>query len=150
MRIPQVLLLTTLLAAGCERDAPVPVVPAASSVPPASTATDQVERESARLNEWLDARYEEGLDFSSLAKTQLGRKDDYDRIDDFSEAADDTRLAWLRASVAELEREFDRSLLSPEAQTSYDLWRYGLERAEAARPFRRRGYMFHQMGGPHT
>src|SRR5690606_9569052 len=138
--------------AGCERNR----VPAASSAPlassaaAASTAADEIARESARLNEWLDVQYEEGLDFSPLAKTQLGRKDDYDRIDDMSEAAGDVQLAWLRASVAEMERESDRERLDPEAQTSYALWRYGLERAEAAQPFRRRAYVFTQMGGPHT
>ena len=66
MRIPKALLLAALLAAGCERDAPI--VQAASSAPPASTAADQVERESARLNEWLDARYEEGLDFDDVGE----------------------------------------------------------------------------------
>lgn len=150
MRALQALLLATLLAAGCERDA-APSAPAASSAPPASTATaDEIERESARLTEWLDARHEELLDFSPLTATRLGRKDDYDRIDDMSEAADEARLAWFRASVVELEREFDRSRLTPEAQTSYDLWRHALERLEANWPFRRRGYVFHQMGGPHT
>ena len=152
MRAPQALvlatLLTTLLAVGCERNAPAPS--AAPSSAPAAPTAEQAERESARLNDWLDARFEEQLDFSPLMKTRLGRKDDYDRIDDVSEAADEARLAWLRASVAELEREFDRNRLTPEAQTSYDLWRYGLERAEAALPFRRRGYLFHQMSGPHT
>ena len=152
MRVPHSFLLApllaALLAAGCERNAPAPSA-AFSSAPVAPTA-EQIERESARLNEWLDARYEEGLDFSPLAKTQLGRKDDYDRIDDFSEASRDAQFEWLRASVEGLEREFDRDLLSPEAKTSYDLWSYQLERAEAARPFRRRGYVFHQMSGPHT
>ena len=144
MRALPAIALAALVAAACERDAPVS--------PPqlALTAADRAERESARLNEWLDARYEEQLDFSPLTKTRLGRKDDYDRVDDFSEAGAQTRLDWLRASVTELEREFDRALLTPEAQTSYDLWRYGLERSEAAWPFRRRGYVFHQMSGPHT
>ncbi len=145
--LPALLVLATLLGVGCERNAPDPAAPAARS---ASLAADEVERESARLNEWLDARFEEQLDFSPLTKTQLGRKDDYDRIDDMSEAGGDAQLEWLRASVAELEREFERSRLSPEARTSYDLWRYQLERAEAMQPFRRRGYVFHQMSGPHT
>jgi uncharacterized protein (DUF885 family) len=142
MRILLALLLAACAAGGCEREAPPAAVTASQA--------ELGERETARLNEWLDARYEEGLDFSPLAKTQLGRKDDYDRLDDFSEAAEDTRLEWLRGTVRELEADFDRELLSIEAQTSYDLWRYGLERAEAARPFRRRAYVFTQMGGPHT
>ena len=136
--------LAALVAVGCEREAPV------QEAQPVLASTDGAERESARLNEWLDARYEEQLDFSPLTKTRLGRKDDNDRIDDFSEAGAEARLNWLRASVVELEREFDRDLLTREAQTSYDLWRYGLERSEAAWPYRRRGYVFHQMQGPHT
>lgn len=143
-------LVATLLAAGCDRKAPATAAPDASS-PSATTATaDEIARESARLNEWLDARYEEGLDFSPLGKTALGRKDDYDRIDDMSEAAAEAMRDWLRGTVAELEREFDRSRLSLEAQTSYDLWRHGLERTDATYPFRRRRYVFNQMGGPHT
>jgi uncharacterized protein (DUF885 family) len=116
----------------------------------ASTPAERVERETARLNEWFEARYEEQLDFSPLQKTQLGRKDDYDRIDDFSEAGELARLEWLRGTVAELERDFDRNALTPEAQTSFDVWRYGLERWEASWPFRRREYVFHQMQGAHT
>jgi uncharacterized protein (DUF885 family) len=142
MRILVTLLLAAFAAAGCEREAPPPAAP--------TSQAQLVERETARLNEWLDARYEEGLDFSPLTKTQLGRKDDYDRVDDFSESADDARLEWLRGTVRVLEADFDRELLTREAQTSYDLWRYQLERTEAARPFRRRAYVFHQMGGPHT
>src|SRR5690242_1740294 len=144
MRALPAIALAALVAVACEREAPVP------PTQPVLAAVAQAERESARLNAWFDARYEEQLDFSPLTKTRLGRKDDYDRVDDFSEAGALTRLDWLRGTVTELERDFDRSSLTQEAQTSYDLWRYGLERSEAAWPFRRRGYVFHQMGGPHT
>ena len=116
---------------------------------PSATA-DSRPSESARLNSWLDARYEEELRFSPLFETILGRKVDYDRIDDVSEAAGDAQLAWRRATVEELERSFDYARLSPEAKTSYDLWVYALERADKARPFRRRFYIFTQMDGPQT
>ncbi len=114
---------------------------------PAAAASDT---ETARLNEWLDARFEEELDFSPLRKTVLGRKDDYDKIDDVSEAEGDRELAWRSATVEELRRTFDRARLSPEAKTSYDLWVYTLERDERVKPFRRRFYTFHQMDGPQT
>ena len=106
--------------------------------------------ETERLNAWFEQKFEEQLDFSPMMKTALGRKDDYDRLDDVSEAALDEQLEWLRASVRELRESFDYELLASEAQTSWDLWVYELERAEAARPFRRRSYLFHQMGGAHT
>ena len=113
-------------------------------------AAERVAAETARLNEWFEARFEEQLDFSPVWKTQLGRKDDYDKIDDYSESAQDAQFEWLGATVRELDQSFDYALLTPEAQVSHDLWVYQLERAEAARPFRRRGYLFHQMRGPHT
>jgi uncharacterized protein (DUF885 family) len=138
-----VLGLIVTLVDGCGPDASTPAV---GSVAP----EDRSARESARIDAWFDARYEEQLDFSPLFKTQLGRKDDNDKIDDLSESGADAQLEWLRATVRDLESSFDRSTLTPEAQTSYDLWRYNLDRAEAARPFRRRGYSFNQQGGPHT
>lgn len=150
MRVFGGFLLAALLAAGCDRDVPAPAASTSSSAPTAAVAEEEIARESARLNQWLDARFEERLDFSPLTKTALGRKDDYDRVDDMSEAAGEAQRAWMRDSVAELEREFDRDKLDPEARTSYDLWRYTFELGEAAYPFRRRGNVFHQMSGPHT
>ena len=109
-----------------------------------------IERETTRLNEWFDARFEEQLDFSPQTKTRLGRKDDYDKLDDVSETAQDMWLDWRRRTGSDLTDNFDYALLTPDAKISYDLWAYQLEQAEAALPFRRRGYVFTQMGGPHT
>ena len=60
------------------------------------------------------------------------------------------RPRWGRASVAEMRRLFDRSKLTPEAQTSYDVWIYQLEQAEATVPFRANAYVFEQMGAVHA
>ena len=122
----------------------------AASETASGAARDAAASESARLNAWLDARFEEELRFSPIFETILGRKTDYDKIDDVSEAADDMRLAWRETSVADLKRTFDYARLTPEAKTSYDLWVYALERAEKAKPFRRRYYVFTQMDGPQT
>ena len=110
----------------------------------------EMRAESTRLNEWFDARFEESLDFSPMQKTRLGRKEDYDRIDDMSEEASDARFEWLGNTVDELTSSFDYEQLTPEAKTSYDLWVFRYEQAVAGRPFRRRGYEFTQMGGLHT
>ena len=106
--------------------------------------------ETARLNEWFDDRFEESLDFSPMQKTRLGRKDDYDQLDDVSEAAQDLVTAWSRQAATGLRDNFDYDLLTPEAQISYDLWIFRHEQAEASLPFRRRHYLFHQMSGRHT
>ena len=131
---------TMLTACGGERaEAPAESTEAAATDPAAETE---------RLNAFLEAKYEQALDFSPIQKTFLGRRDDYDRIDDMSEAGEDRYLAFLRRSVAELEAQFDREALSAEGRASYDLWVRQLEDAEADLPFRRRGYVFNQMQGP--
>ena len=113
-------------------------------------SAEAIAAETARLNEWFAARFEEELDFSPLTKTRLGRKDDYDKIDDASEAGEDAQLEWRRQTVADLKENFDYDLLTPEAKISYDIWVYRLEEAEAALPFRRRQYIFTQMQGVHA
>ena len=45
------------------------------------------ENETARFNEWLDAKYEEQHDFSPMSRGYAGQKKDSDKIDDMSAAA---------------------------------------------------------------
>lgn len=142
------LLGTTALAA-CGQGGETP----GSSTETTATATpgaEAIEAETARLNAWFSEKWEEELDFSPIYKTFLGRNDDKDKIDDFSEVAEDTQLEWRRNAVAEMETSFDRNLLTPEAKGSFDLYAYQLTQDEAAYPFRRRDYVFHQMNGPHS
>ncbi|CAN5742351.1 DUF885 domain-containing protein [soil metagenome] len=120
-------------------------------IPPSgqqAAAAQAAETETTRLNEWFAARWQEQLDFSPMRKTVLGIKDDYDRIDDFSESAEDAQLAWGRKVTAEMKQTFNYERLTPEGKMSYDIWNYQLERAERGIPFRRRGYVFTQMQGP--
>ena len=107
-------------------------------------------RETARINAWLDAKYEEQLDLSPMARSYAGEKKDYDKIDDMSEAAGDRALEWQRKSVEELKAKFDRAKLPPDAQLSYDLWIYQYEDAASLAKFKRNDYAFNQLYGPHT
>ena len=104
--------------------------------------------ETARINAWFEKKYEEQLAFSPIQQTFLGRKSA--AIDDMSIAAQDKQLAWQRASVAEMKQTFDYAKLTPEAQTSYDLWIYQFQQAEAALPFRTNAYVFDQMSAIHA
>jgi uncharacterized protein (DUF885 family) len=127
-----------------------PDAPAAAATAAGQASDERMAAETARLNAWFEARYEEELEFHPILKTRIGRKDAYDEIDDLSEAAQDRELAWGRETVADLQQTFDDARLAPEGQASYHVWVSQRERAEAAAAFRRRGYRFHQMGGPHT
>ena len=146
-------LLLTLLAStalsACGGTESPPAEVTVEETEPGAQNVNSVEAETARLDEWFAARFEEQLDFSPITKTTLGRKDeDYDQIDDLSEAAEDRQLAWYRSTAEELQSEFDRDKLTPEAQTSYDLWVYDLEQQEKSLPYRRKAYTFTQMQGP--
>src|SRR6187549_2364952 len=82
------------LAVSANRPATVPIAPAAQD-------------ETARINAWFDAKYEEQLDLSPMTRGYAGEKKDYDKIDDMSEAAEERALEWQRKSVEELKAKFD-------------------------------------------
>ncbi|OFW98596.1 MAG: hypothetical protein A3E78_01730 [Alphaproteobacteria bacterium RIFCSPHIGHO2_12_FULL_63_12] len=138
-----ILLASVSLAACGKKTAPAP-----DAAVEAALGAEAIAAESDRLNQWFDAKFEEQLDFSPIQRTFLGDKKDYDKIDDLSEAGEDAQLAWMRAAAAEMKSSFDYDKLSPEAKTSYDVWLYQLDRAEAAANFRRDQYVFTQMQGP--
>lgn len=137
-------LLAVALLAGCE---PNKTVDTPGNAQSAQAGALLQETETARLNQWFDARYEEELQFSPIQLSYLGRKALYGQIDDMSEAAEERQLAWQATTVEALKHSFDRTKLSLEGKTSYDVWVYQYEQAKAAAPFKRHSYIFEQMGG---
>jgi uncharacterized protein (DUF885 family) len=115
-----------------------------AQAPPPQAAGD----ETARINAWFETKFQEQLAFSPIQQTFLGQKSG--QLDDMSIAAQDKQLAWQRAAAAEMRKSFDYARLSPEAQTSYDVWVYQLEQAEAAVRFRTNAYIFDQMSAVHS
>ncbi len=116
---------------------------------PATTPQDSAQDQTSRFVAWLNTEFAEFTDFSPLAKTRMGDKSNYGDLDDVSEAALDQKLQWRRASVAQMQSEFDRDLLDTEAQLSWQLWEYLLEIEEMNLPFRRHSYIFGR-NGPQT
>src|SRR5690242_1651730 len=66
---------------------------------PAGPTAEDIAKNSADLTAFLDAEYEEQVQFSPEELTAQGRKDQYALLDDRSEAAADKELAWYKASV---------------------------------------------------
>ncbi len=118
--------------------------------PATTAAADSAQTETERLNVWFEARYEEELMQSPINLMFVGRKDRYGEVDDFSEAEEDRQLAWRRATVEEMEREFDYDKLSPEARISYDIWKFQYEDAALNAEFRANDYIFTDFFGPHV
>ncbi|MCG8415071.1 MAG: DUF885 domain-containing protein, partial [Pseudomonadales bacterium] len=105
--------------------------------------------ETDRLNAWFEEKNEERLQFSPIELTTLGRKEQYDRIDEMSMESVQEQLDWQAATVEELQANFDYDILDFEAKTSYDLWVYLYEQARDNYAFAQQEYIFEQMGGMH-
>jgi len=106
--------------------------------------------QTAELNNWFDEKYEEQLQMSPLGLTAQGRKDQYDKIDDLSKAAEEKELEWYTNTTNELKERFDYDSLSDADKTSYDLWVYQYETLKEGAAFENLDYVFDQMRGMHT
>jgi uncharacterized protein (DUF885 family) len=121
---------------------------AASGAPTsASSALAPEQSETERLNIWFDEKFEERLAFSPIKQTFLGRKTDYDKVDDFSVAAMDEQLQWTRDATAEMKRDFAFDKLSPDGKISWEMWLFRLDQVENSVPHRANGYVLHQFNG---
>jgi len=99
-------------------------------------ATATANAEDARLNTFLDAEFAQEVFLRPSLATRLGSKENQDKLDDNSDAGALKMLEWRRGSVARMKSQFDRSKLSADAQTNYDIWALELDRAELAHRFR--------------
>lgn len=116
---------------------------------PAAPSAETIAKNSADLVAYLDAEYEEEVQFSPQEMTSQGRKDKYGELDDRTEAALQKVLEWRRESVADMQAKFKPEELSEDARLSYDIWVLELGRAEKRAEFRRHGYLFGR-NGAHT
>ncbi|GMG87072.1 DUF885 domain-containing protein [Biformimicrobium ophioploci] len=151
--IPGILALAVL--SGCQGDKAPGIdaeqaTKAQNDVAADDAAVKDPTAEAERLTEWLDAKYEEKLQFSPMKLSRLGRKALYDQIDDMSEEAAAGQLQWFGKTVAELKASFDYDRLPPLAQESYDLWVFEYERDKANDAFRRHRYFANELGGPES
>lgn len=127
-------LFWTVAVAACLSTLPVGAVAADSSAPMSTAPTAAID---ASFTAFLDAEFAQELKLRPQLATRLGVKDGEDRWDDISDAGALSRLQWRRGSVARMKAQFDRSKLTPEAQSNYDIWALELVRAERAYQFLR-------------
>ncbi|MDG2044538.1 MAG: DUF885 domain-containing protein [Maricaulis sp.] len=130
-----------------------------ASLPPLSIASAQTaaaapavqETEVDRLNAWFGQIFQESLNYFPTFKTALGIIDeDYGR---WSDPSDEASLAAFNRSLEQLDymhANFDFDALDETAQMSWRLFEYQTERSRQANAYRRHGYVFNQLFGPHT
>ncbi|MDP3492196.1 MAG: DUF885 domain-containing protein [Hyphomonadaceae bacterium] len=122
---------------------------ACSPAAPAGPSADDIAAESAKLTDYLNAEFEEELVMNPMLLTQMGRKELYDQLGDFSEADAAKQLEWRRESVAGMKAAVDPAKLNDDAKTSWAIWESELERSEIRAAWQRHSYIF-GFGGPHT
>ena len=122
---------------------------ACSPATPAAPTAEDIAAESRKLTEYLNAEFEEELAMNPMMLTQMGRKELYDQLGDFSEADAAKQLEWRRESVAGMKAAVDPAKLSDDAKTSWAIWESELQRSELRAQWQRHAYVF-GFGGPHT
>jgi uncharacterized protein (DUF885 family) len=124
----------------------------ATAQPPAASAHGTAQQsETERLNAWFESVDEEDLARSPMAKASRNIVDeDYGRWDDPSDAFAVETFELGEARLAYMKENFDFDALDASGQLSWRLFEYGQENARRNFPYRRHGYVFHQMRGPHS
>jgi uncharacterized protein (DUF885 family) len=114
------LLATTACTSGMQASAPSAPVPVAAT--PALAAPADPQAEDARLLAFLDSAFEEQLARSPQGLTALGRKEQYDRLDIYTEAYRAESLALQQRQLQQLRAQFAPASLSPAGRLSYRLF----------------------------
>jgi len=105
-------------------------------------------QEDARLLLFLDKAFDETTALSPQSLTALGSKEDYDKLNDYTEAAAERRLALQRRQLAEMKANFDVAKLSHSGRLSYRLFDYAVASAERQQRWRRHGFPLSTNGSP--
>ena len=143
------LALLTGCGNGTETTSPAPMETATTGET-GPDVTAESESESRRLNEWFEEKFEQALARSPEFQTFLGRKTDYDKWDNVSDAFINESHALQMAALAEMQNDFNFDLLDDASKLSYRLFEYQAERADAMHPYRNHWYVFSQFTGPHS
>ena len=104
--------------------------------------------EDARLNAFLDAAFDANVALSPESQTALGLKTGYEKLDDYTDAADVRRMALAERQLADLRVRFAPGRLGPQARLSYRLFETQVERAQRQYPFRSYGFPVSTNGSP--
>ncbi len=138
------LLISTAALALMAAVAPAPALATQAAEQAAPAAAD------ARLDAFFEQAFQERIALSPQSMTSLGIKIGYDRLDDYTPAADDRSLALAQAQLARMKAEHDFDALSPQSQLSWRLFEEGVQRQVANEPWRDHDYVFAANGNPAT
>lgn len=105
--------------------------------------------ESKRFNQFLDQSFDEVLHLFPESLSYFGKKDQYDKLNDYSEAFDIQFHEMTKQKLKKV-KEFSRKNLDAQTQLSYDLYRAELERRIEGFQWKDYRYALSQQNGVHT
>lgn len=113
----------TVLALSCAAVAAAPGTQAA----PAPVAASATAAEDARLLAFLDRAFDDAVALSPEALTSFGSKQDYGKLDDYTDAGAARQQALAEERLAQMRRDFRFEKLGPQAQLSYRMFEEQIE-----------------------
>ncbi|HEX2803203.1 MAG TPA: DUF885 domain-containing protein [Sphingomicrobium sp.] len=140
------LLLAT--TAACTAVAPPPTAAVPVAVDAQAPAPVSPAAEDQRLMAFLDAAFEEQAARSPQFLTALGRKDQYDRLSNYTDEYRQQGLELEKRQLAQLRAQFDLQNLTPAGRLSYRLFEKEVEDDIAGFRWRWHGFPASTNGSP--
>jgi len=127
----------------------LPVLPFAPIAAPAfAQAAPQAAAQDEALLQFLDGAFDERLALSPESQTRLGLKTDYNKLDDYTDAASVRTQAMAERQLTDMRARFRPEQLSESARVSYRLFEYEVERGRASARFRKLRFPVSTNGSP--
>jgi uncharacterized protein (DUF885 family) len=139
--------VAALLLAATACATPQPQASAPASPAPVSVAADP-RAEDQRLLAFLDRAFDESIASSPETLTALGSKQDYGRLNDYTDAQAERQRALAERQLAQMKAEFDVAKLSPAGQLSYRMFENGVVRGREQFQWRKHRFPISTNGSP--
>ena len=115
---------------------------------PAQTPVAQAGVQDAALIQFLDKAFDEQLALSPESQTQLGFKTNYDRLDDYTDAAAVRGRELAERQLKDMRARFRPEQLGESARVSFRLFEYEVERGRESFRFRKLRFPVSTNGSP--
>jgi uncharacterized protein (DUF885 family) len=126
----------------------LPIMPLVQASAPAPLEATQAGAQDAALLQFLDRAFDEQTALSPEAQTQLGFKINYDRLDDYTDAAAVRSRALAERQLKDMHARFRPEQLSESARVSYRLFEYEVTRGRESFRFRKLRFPVSTNGSP--
>jgi uncharacterized protein (DUF885 family) len=126
----------------------LPFMPLVQATAPAPIQATQAAVQDEALLQFLDRAFDEQLALSPESQTQLGFKINYDRLDDYTDAAAVRSRALAERQLKDMHARFRPEQLGESARVSYRLFEYEVARGRESFRFRKLRFPVTTNGSP--